>query len=314
MPESIDESLIIRYLLGQLTEDDETRVEDRVFADRDLLQTVRAVERDLIDEYARGELSESERKQFEHRFVNPPARRERIEFARVFAEAIDEEAPANILHQEVAAASAPTGRGPLAFWRISGWPRYAFAALALLAVLGCAWLVFRSLRSGPVAQQQPGTERPAPEPGGSHDQLPQTGGTPEQRLNAQASPSKGPRERPHSQSSIVALALSAGVARSSENLPELVIRQGTTAVQLRLGIDSEETYTDFRADLKTSSGRPIQNQGALKAQSTPAGKVVIWQVPSAVLNDGEYELALAGVKDNGGLEPVAYYYFRVLNK
>src|SRR5260370_23840116 len=116
MPESYDERLIVRYLLGQLPEDEEAQFEDRVFADQDQLQTVRAVERDLIDEYARGELSESERKQFEERFLNSPARRNRIAFARVFREAIDESVAESDLAREVATPYPPPRKSFLRFW------------------------------------------------------------------------------------------------------------------------------------------------------------------------------------------------------
>jgi hypothetical protein len=315
MPEPIDENLIVQYLLGQLPEDDEKRFEERVFADRDQLQTIRAVERDLIDEYARGELSESERKQFEHLFVKSPARRNRIAFARFFREALDEPLASSDLGRKAAPPSPTPRKGLLAFWRIPGWPRYALAALAVVAVLGGAWLIAESLRRpASVPPQQAGTQPSAPEPGASPVQPAQTGATPEQALNPQPSRSPSVPEKATPQPAVVALVLSPRVARSSGNLAQLVIHQGATAVQLRLRIDREETYKEFRAELQTASGKPIKAQDALRARSTRAGRTIIWQVPSALFDDEEYELALSGKSEQGRLEPVAYYYFKVVKK
>jgi hypothetical protein len=314
MPELYDESLIVRYLLGQLAEDEEKRFEERVFADRDQLQTVRAIERDLIDEYARGELSESERKQFEHRFVNSPARQNRIAFARVFSDALDEPPAASDLKREVATPSPIPRKDFLAFWRIPGWPRYALAALAVLAVLGGVWLAMESLRGRlPIAPQQASTQ-PTAEPAASRVQPAQVGATPEQALNPPPSPSPSAPEKAAPQPAVVALALSPSVARSSGILPQLVIHQGATAVQLRIRIDLEETYKEFRAELQTTSGKPIKAQHALRARSTRAGRTIIWQVPSALFDNEEYELALSGKSEQGRLEPVAYYYFKVLKE
>src|SRR6266550_3787685 len=73
--QSQDDKLITRYLLGELTEDEQTTLEERAFSDRDYFQQVRAVEKDLIDEYARGELSGPARQAFEQRFVASDSRR-----------------------------------------------------------------------------------------------------------------------------------------------------------------------------------------------------------------------------------------------
>jgi CHAT domain-containing protein/tetratricopeptide (TPR) repeat protein len=78
--EDISEELAVRYLLGDLSEDESQRIEEKYFADSDLYDQLRAAERDLIDRYARGELSGADRQRFEDRFLNTPGRRDRVEF------------------------------------------------------------------------------------------------------------------------------------------------------------------------------------------------------------------------------------------
>ena len=52
-----NETIIARYLLGELSDEQQIEIEDRAFADKSYLASITAVENDLIDEYVRNELS-----------------------------------------------------------------------------------------------------------------------------------------------------------------------------------------------------------------------------------------------------------------
>jgi len=67
--EQHDEKSMVRYLLGDLPAEEEARIEDRAFADRDYMGALDAAEADLIDAYVRGELSQAERRKFENRYL-----------------------------------------------------------------------------------------------------------------------------------------------------------------------------------------------------------------------------------------------------
>src|SRR5512132_4115643 len=84
-PQPIDEKVLVRYLLGNLTEDEQVQLENRAFADADYLGVLEAAEADLIDTYVRGELSQPDRRSFEFRFLTSPQRRSKVEFARALA-------------------------------------------------------------------------------------------------------------------------------------------------------------------------------------------------------------------------------------
>src|SRR5690242_1864700 len=87
----VDELLLVKYLLGKLTEEEQVQVEDRAFADQDYMGALDAAEADLIDNYVRGELAQTDRAAFERQFLASPQRRRKVEFAlalvRVTAEA-----------------------------------------------------------------------------------------------------------------------------------------------------------------------------------------------------------------------------------
>src|SRR5215211_5709259 len=80
-----NEKLISRYLLGELSEEQQVEIEDRAFANKEYLASITAIENDLIDEYVRHELSEADRRKFESRFLASAERRKRVEFAKAFA-------------------------------------------------------------------------------------------------------------------------------------------------------------------------------------------------------------------------------------
>src|SRR5258708_5743989 len=77
-----DEQLIARYLLGELSEEEQTQIEERAFVDKEYSLLVQEVERDLMDEYASGELAGANRQAFERRFFASERRRKQIEFAK----------------------------------------------------------------------------------------------------------------------------------------------------------------------------------------------------------------------------------------
>ena len=81
----MDESLLVKYLLGDLSPEEQVQIEDRAFADPDYLIVLEAVEVDLIDAYVGGDLSRAERRRFELQFLVSPERRKKVAFARDLA-------------------------------------------------------------------------------------------------------------------------------------------------------------------------------------------------------------------------------------
>src|SRR4029078_3725447 len=134
-----NEKLIARYLLGELSEEQQVEIEDRAFADKDYVASITAVENDLIDEYVRHELSDADRRKFESRFLASAERRKRVEFAKALSQV-----------PQVAKKTQPASWS----WReslyafISGLnpaARFAFAAAMLVLLVGGAWLLTTTL-------------------------------------------------------------------------------------------------------------------------------------------------------------------------
>ena len=71
-----------RYLLGELSEQEQAALEKRYFADREVFNQLLQVEGELVDDHARGQLSTEMRQRFERSYLTHPSRRERVEFAK----------------------------------------------------------------------------------------------------------------------------------------------------------------------------------------------------------------------------------------
>src|SRR6516165_10097461 len=134
--ERVDEVLLVRYLLGYLSETEEVQVEDRAFADADYMGALETAEADLIDAYVLGGLSQSDRRAFEGRFLTSPNRWRKVEFARALAK----------VTTELAESTRPPVRQNV-MSLIQGWsPRLRFAAAfgALVCVAAPSWLMFQN--------------------------------------------------------------------------------------------------------------------------------------------------------------------------
>ena len=151
------EKLMIRYLLGDVPEDEQIRIEERFFTDDEYFEQLLALEDDLIDDYVNGELTDREREQFEEYFLAPPTRRQRVEFAKTFMRAGSLLPLAEIaMPGEARPEPVPWWRNVMVFWRAQSLPRRFALAASVVLVLGGSWLIVDTMRlRNQVEQLQP---------------------------------------------------------------------------------------------------------------------------------------------------------------
>src|SRR5215475_9236647 len=80
--------LLIRYLLGVVSGEERTAVEEQYFADDPGLDVLLRAEDELIDDYVRDVLSAADRELFERHFLCTEARRQRLETVKSFVDAL----------------------------------------------------------------------------------------------------------------------------------------------------------------------------------------------------------------------------------
>jgi len=318
-----DGQLIVRYLLGDLPEEEQARVEDRAFADREYSRSIEDAENDLIDDYVRGALSNAERRQFERRFLASAERQKKVEFARALARIVP------VTKAIAAPTAAVSWRESLAAyfhgWR--GWNpalQFSMAAAALLLVLGVAWLfnLNRGLRAQLQAEQQQRQRQEETLRQQTAAELARNAELAAQlerervhneKLTRQLERDQGKGNSPAS-SFFASLFLPPGIGRGSSERPQLVIPSTARSARLRVGLERGDDYKSYRVELSTAQGKPVWTQAGLRPQASRAGGSIQLIIPAGTLNPGQYELALKGVTDAQQTEDVRYYYFNVLKK
>lgn len=85
MNETQRDRLLTRYLLGDLPEDEADRLELRLLDEPDLFETAEAIEGELVDAYALGELDTADREAFERLLLRSERIRDRVATAQALA-------------------------------------------------------------------------------------------------------------------------------------------------------------------------------------------------------------------------------------
>jgi hypothetical protein len=138
-----DVILIRQYLLGQLAEEEQQAIEQRLLTEDALFAELEVTEGELFDEYVANELTPADRKWFERYFLSTPERQRELKFAAglreyVAKKNIDDDATQ--LPGKVAKGSW-LERTPLAW--IGQTQLYRIAAIAALLVVigGALWFL-----------------------------------------------------------------------------------------------------------------------------------------------------------------------------
>ena len=80
---------IVRYILGEMSGEEQDAIEARYFDDDAFLKNVQSARDDLVDAYVRGKLPARRRRNLERRMKENPALRSRVAFAETLLRAVD---------------------------------------------------------------------------------------------------------------------------------------------------------------------------------------------------------------------------------
>ena len=324
-PTPLNEELIVRYLLGELPEEQQVKIEDSAFQDQQYMQIILDVENDLIDEYVRGEIPLDRRHKFESHFLASGERRRKVEFARALA-AVAPASEAPEVVRPVRATPPIVRKNPfLDFFRgLRPAAAFSFVAAALVLFAGATWLFrdgirLRSQLSQLRAEQQSQEAQRQQLEGqlrGERAHSEALAAQLEQQKKEEAARALQQQEpiAPGSPSTIAALTLLPGLSRASNTLPRLIVRPAVRTVRLQVGIDPQDDYQRFRVELHAPGGERVWSQENLTARATRIGRAIVLSLPAKILAPGRYELALKGITSSGTIDDLGYYYFEVLKQ
>lgn len=326
MARDLDNSALeVRYLLGDLSEQEEENFEQRYFADDRAFEELQATEGEVIDAYVRGELPDRGRQHFKKTLAKSRRLQERVAIARVFSESLSR-------RSRNRSAKTPVDTRE-SWWQrfLPGWfERRAvmtplFAAGLLLMVIGGALVLVQSIRlrseSQRLATERAEMQRQREEMARSSaeqlDKLDRMNSAlkdaqvraelSETRLKElqQQTGDQNPRmERPL----FATLMLTPGSLRSGGSSRELNILPENSSVQLQLAL-LKVNYRDYRVTIVGPGNKPIHK--TLKPSSR---SMLTISLPARLFSSGDYTASVSGITPAGKIEPVDDYEFRVIDK
>ena len=307
-----------QHLLGLSSEAERERLESEFFDDDDAFQEMLTAEDDLIDAYARGELSAKEREQFETRFLTSAQGRERVQFARTLARPR--------VKREVQASTWWPGflsslTGHNAFARVG-------AVMAMLVVaVGFTWLVFDRSRMNNELRELRAERARLTEESAELRRIADAERARSAELTAQVQGERvvAPPTNPETQRSpepktpeqfvSIAFNLSPGGVRGGGG-KTLAVPQKARSITLRLSFERPSSHQEYRAAIETPDGTSVWRNDSFgsRSKTTELNGISLPTIPASALPPGDYILFLSGKGSDGNFEPLANYSFRISRK
>jgi len=302
------DALLIRYLLGEATEDEQSRLEEEFFVDDERYQHLLAIEDELRYEYAQGGLSSHQRASFEKRFLKTAQDWEKVAMARaVLTQAFAAQKEASVM--------AAAGEESQGWWRsvlnmLTPGSRmrlsYAGAVLALIAVSGGSWLALQNLQ---LRQQVGDLQAERKNAGRNAENQIAAARAQQDSLNQSLTEEQAKRKElekklSSGQNTFLSFALAPGLVRDADGLKRLAVPVGTSEIRLQLGVKSSG-YRSYRAELQTLDGDVIWSQNLTQP---------VLAIPSRLVEPGDFMVALKGISATGESTDLGEYYFEIVRK
>ncbi|HTG92367.1 MAG TPA: hypothetical protein VL866_07270 [Pyrinomonadaceae bacterium] len=304
---SYNRQLLKDYLFSALSAEETERLDELSFTDDRFVQELRAVEDDLVDAYASGELEGKLRVQFETRYLSSPLRREKVALARALHDCGRE--TQKLVRQQPNQLSAwRTFFSPSLSSRAWQW---TFASALLILIGLSAWLVFQNRKvmqvpqHGEIAQRDAGSKGLA---GTTPTQEPQPTST-QPTAEAISGETKKPETRvPVEVASIVL----APQIRGGTEVPTVSVKSATSYVAVELDLEPNE-YSVYRVELlQHTTGKTLWRAANSRSHEHEGDQTIKVRLPATLLRSELYILQVSGLSPKGTSELISYYRFRVV--
>jgi hypothetical protein len=334
------ENLAERFLLGKLTEEEAVKIEEGYFAANSQFENLLIAENDLIDAYAKNELSAEDRRRFENRLLLNPRQRERVRFAKTlinYASTAAAAVPAENLASSASDSDKSSWRS--IFGQIFSAKlmfSYSFAAAILIFLAGTIfWLAIKNNsphlpQSDEMAgARQSRTEKSAPDQSPNEVSTPAASVTSENEnaenkpTSAAAAANRSPKnvvnqplpkkrgeQTENSRPVISTIILPFGATRAAGDAEPFDIPARADFINLRLKFE-EGDFAAYYFVLETVEGQKILSGKIKKAINGENEKTVVAAIPAGKLKKGDYIISLKGLTTEGAYESIGDYSFTI---
>ncbi len=298
-----EETLLKRYLLGQLSEPEQLALEERVFADEDSYQQLVIQEDELRYDYAQGVLPPKQRELFEQRFLQEPGGKARVRLAKaVLDQAFERAAREPAAEPVVAKQRWWHSLDDLFSYRIA-----AFASSSAAVILG-AYLVSETrhlkVQLGESDSQRGAAITAAAQQNEAQKSLLRE--LDQERAKRAGLEKELATRKPANP--FLAFLLVPGLSRDIEGSKKLLLATGVDIVRFELEL-KRGGYARYRIELLTLDGEQVWSQS-----SQSAGTRLQLNVPATILRPGDYMVEVKGVGATGETELAGDYYFTLIRR
>lgn len=330
---SQNDTLIIDYLLGRLSESELERFERSYLTNEDLFNELQEVEEELIDDYASGALTAEQSVSFEKYFLRSSDRREKLAFATAIKERAVAWQSGTLISTDKHATDTRSvelqnssnsklhlfWKGSVPAWR--QWVALA-AAVVLAVVIGVLWLRNRELQRQLNAadannlrlRQETDTQsKLAAETKTALSAEQQQSQMLESQVE-QLQTSSLDRIR----DTIVNIALGLDYLVTSTRGGEKKVKRldiPTNARLARLTLDvAPSSFESFNILLRGGDDNVVWRRSGLKARQVGDRRKLNLSIPAENLTSGDYEVLVVGAPSAGDAELIGRYFLRVERK
>ncbi len=267
------------YLLGKLSAEQETELEELYFSDTECVAQIWAVFADLSEQYLNGELSEIERALFEQRLRNSPVLREMFENERALWH--NAPAPTAVAAQpqfapQPEARSHSHGLGWLSKFQL----RFALLSAGVLLTAGI-WFFWHSQTTTPLAPEPIATVQDNQQNNAHHNLA-----TPLPQPSVTATP-----ETTKSVTTVATFFLPTQLRRGTVEAPTISLSPQIQTVRLELQLIDADSAT-YSAVLSSDSAEVVQTWKALTPQHGQNQSKVVLRIPARALANADYLLEI----------------------
>ena len=301
---SLNEQLIVNYLLGNLPEAETDRLDQLSVTDDEFAEFLEAVENELIDDYIRGELPENRRARFESHYLTSATRLEKVAIARTLLKRADNPESSALVKEWIRPRIVPS--------RTYQWLAIA-AAVAMFLLAGYLLLANIQLRNQlaqmkdehiALKNREEQLQRELAQRSSVDRQKETELAVTRQKLEALE---KQMADQGSAPAKLFAFTLSPQ-QREIAAIPDVKIPAVAESSVVTLKLERDD-FSAYQTVLKNSATDEILLKS--KAEKS-ANHTVVVKLPAKILKSDDYILELSGITQNGSVEIISGYPFHIV--
>jgi hypothetical protein len=318
--ETEQEKSLIRYLLGESSEEDKAKIEERFLIDGEFFEQVLAVEHALIDDYLEGRLAKEEMQKVEKLLISSPTQRRELEFVKALTDTLSKTGKdEQRLFREMAKPpmyplpSGLSGAQNLGRQRVhASWIIVAFLCITGAISILIVQNKFRHLEAERVKREQEFYQQVDEKSERIEDLSRQLDAERNRgkQLQEEIVSLKQSNSSKHSVETLAFTLIGNQMVRGGGEWQTIQIPQNIQRLKISISLDSSVSYKSYSVTIMNLDGGKIWGQDDLRIKAAnPARLSLILR--SEELPIGDYTLVLRSRTHSGNSVDIGKYNFRV---